>query len=58
MYTPDAATAAAANITTTTNSITFYNDTYGTFDYLSSANGAIFATEADGLLHFDTLPVG
>ena len=56
--TADLATlATGANITTTTNGVAYYSDTGGTFANLSSANGALYATSANGALNFGTLPV-
>lgn len=48
---------AAANITTTTNAIAYYTNTTGTFGSKASANGALYATSANGTLQWGTLPV-
>ena len=52
-----ASKANAANITTTKNSIAIYTDTAGTFNYISTANGAAYATGSEKFLTFGTLPV-
>ena len=46
-----------ANITTTANAIAYYTDTAGTFGSKASANGALYATSANGALNWGTLPV-
>lgn len=56
--TGNADTATAANITTTANAVATYNDAVGTFDFVSSGNGALYATSTDGTVQFGTLPVG
>lgn len=53
----NAATATAANITTTDNSVAYYADDSGTFDSIASADGALYATEANGDLYWGTLPI-
>lgn len=45
-----------ANITTTANAVAYYTDTAGTFGSKASANGALYATSANGALTFGTLP--
>lgn len=54
----NAASATAANLTTTTNAITYYTNTSGTFGTKASANGALYATSTNGSLNWGTLPVG
>lgn len=49
--------ATAANLTTTTNAIAYYTNTTGTFGTKASANGALYATSANGTLSWGTLPV-
>ena len=39
------------------NSITYFTDTKGTFGSFNSNNGALYATEENGSLHWGTLPV-
>ena len=46
-----------ANITTTANAVAYYTDTAGTFGSKASANGALYATSANGALNWGTLPV-
>jgi len=55
--TGNATSATSANITTTSNSIAYYTNDSGTFGYKASANGALYATEANGTLSWGTLPV-
>ena len=45
-----------ANLTTTANAVAYYTDTAGTFGSKASANGALYATSANGALTFGTLP--
>ena len=45
-----------ANITTTANAVAYYTDTAGTFGSKASANGALYATGANGALQWGTLP--
>ena len=45
-----------ANITTTANAVAYYTDTSGTFGSKASANGALYATAANGALQWGTLP--
>lgn len=52
-----AAKATAANLTTTANAIAYYSDTAGKFATKASANGALYATTANGSLSWGTLPV-
>jgi len=47
----------AASLTTTTNAIAYYTNTAGTFGTKASANGALYATSANGTLQWGTLPV-
>lgn len=54
----NAKTATGANITTTTNAVAYYTNTSGTFGTKASANGALYATSANGSLNWGTLPVG
>ena len=49
--------ANAANITSTTNAITYYTNTTGTFGSKASANGALYATTTNGALQWGTLPI-
>lgn len=44
-------------LTTTVNSVAYYTDTTGTLGMKSSANGALYATSANGALQWGTLPV-
>lgn len=53
-----AAKATAANMTTTKNAVAYYTNTTGTFGYKASANGALYATAANGTLQWGTLPTG
>ncbi len=53
----NAATATGANITTTANAVAYYTNTTGTFGSKASANGALYATAANGTLSWGTLPV-
>ena len=55
--TGNADTATAADLTTTTNAVAYYTNTTGTFGSKASANGALYATSANGALTFGTLPV-
>lgn len=50
--------ATAANITTTANAVAYYTNTTGTFGSKASANGALYATSANGALQWGTLPTG
>lgn len=52
----NATSATKANLTTTANAIAYYTDTAGTFGSKASANGALYATSANGTLTFGTLP--
>lgn len=52
-----ASKANAANITTTANAIATYSNTTGTFSTKATANGAAYATAANGALTFGTLPI-
>ena len=47
----------AANLTTSANAVAYYTDTAGTFGSKASANGALYATTANGALQWGTLPV-
>lgn len=49
--------ATKANLTTTTNAVAYYTNTTGTFGYKASANGALYATSANGALQWGTLPI-
>lgn len=49
--------AKNAQITTTTNAIAYYTNTTGTFGSKASANGALYATSANGALQWGTLPI-
>lgn len=51
-----ASKATAANLTTTANAIAYYTNTTGTFGTKASANGALYATAANGALNWGTLP--
>lgn len=55
--TGNAATATAADITTTANAVAYYSNTTGTFASKPSAQGALYATAENGALTFGTLPV-
>jgi hypothetical protein len=46
-----------ANITTTANAVAYYTDAAGTFGTKASANGALYATAANGALSWGTLPI-
>lgn len=48
--------AKAANVTTTANALAVYSDTTGTFSGKASANGALYATAANGAWSVGTLP--
>lgn len=54
--TGNADTTTAANITTTANAVAYYTNTTGTFGSKASANGALYATSANGALQWGTLP--
>lgn len=54
----NATSATKANLTTTANAIAYYTGTDGTFGTKASANGALYATAANGALSWGTLPVG
>ena len=49
--------ATAANLTSTTNAVAYYTDTTGKFGSKASANGALYATSANGALQWGTLPI-
>ena len=49
--------AKYASITTTSNAIAYYTDATGTFGSKASANGALYATSANGALQWGTLPI-
>lgn len=49
--------ATKANLTTTANAVAYFTNTEGTFGTKSSANGALYATSANGTLNWGTLPV-
>ena len=49
--------AKYANITTTSNAIAYYTNTTGTFGSKASANGALYATSANGALQWGILPI-
>ena len=49
--------ATAANLTSTVNAIAYYTDTAGKFGSKASANGALYATSANGALQWGTLPI-
>ena len=53
----NADTTTSANLTTTANAVAYYTNTTGTFGTKASANGALYATSANGALTFGTLPV-
>ena len=53
----NASSATKANITTTANAVAYYTNTTGTFGSKASANGALYATAANGALQWGTLPV-
>ena len=52
-----ASKSTAANITTTTNGVVYYTNTTGVFGNRASANGALYATSANGALQWGTLPI-
>ena len=52
-----AAKANAANVASTTNAVAYYTDAGGTFGSKASADGALYATAADGALNWGTLPI-
>ena len=52
----NATSATKANLTTTANAVAYYTDAAGTFGSKASANGALYATSANGALTFGTLP--
>ena len=45
-----------ANLVTTANSVAYFTNTTGTFAAKPSANGALYATSANGALQWGTLP--
>ena len=47
----------SANLTSTTNAVAYYTNTTGTFGSKASANGALYATSANGALQWGTLPI-
>lgn len=49
--------ATKANISSTANAIAYYTDTTGTFGSKASANGAVYATAANGTIQWGTLPI-
>ena len=49
--------ANSANITTTANAVAYYTNTSGQFGSKASANGALYATSANGSLNWGTLPI-
>lgn len=49
--------AIAAKLTTTSNAIAYYTNTTGAFGSKASANGALYATSANGTLQWGTLPL-
>ena len=49
--------AKYASITTTSNAIAYYTNATGTFGSKASANGALYATSANGALQWGTLPI-
>lgn len=49
--------AKYASITTTSNAIAYYTNTTGAFGSKASANGALYATSANGALQWGTLPI-
>ena len=53
----NANTATAANLTSTANAVAYYTNTTGTFGSKASANGALYATSANGALQWGTLPI-
>lgn len=55
--TGNAATATAASLTSTANAVAYYTNTTGTFGSKASANGALYATSANGALQWGTLPI-
>ena len=56
-YSSYAVNATEAAITTTANDVAYYTDTNGTFGSISSANGALYSTTANGALQWGTLPI-
>ena len=55
--TGNAGSANSANITSTTNAVAYYTNTTGSFGSKASANGALYATSANGALNWGTLPI-
>lgn len=53
----NATSATKANLTTTANAVAYYTDIAGTFGSKASANGALYATSANGALNWGTLPI-
>lgn len=51
------AKAGAANLETSINAIAYYTNETGTFGQKASADGALYATAANGSLNWGTLPV-
>lgn len=49
--------AISANLTSTTNAVAYYTDAAGKFGSKASANGALYATSANGALQWGTLPI-
>lgn len=49
--------ANAANLTSTANAVAYYTDAAGKFGSKASANGALYATSANGALQWGTLPI-
>lgn len=49
--------ASAASVSSTTNAVSIYSDTAGTFSHVSSSNGALYATTSNGSVTFGILPI-
>lgn len=56
-YAGYATATSRAAITTTANAVAYYTNTTGTFGSKASANGALYATSANGALQWGTLPI-
>lgn len=56
-YAGYATATSRAAITSTANAVAYYTNTTGTFGSKASANGALYATSANGALQWGTLPI-
>lgn len=57
LYSTYTSRASAAALSTTANDVAYYTDTNGTFGSISSADGALYSTTANGALQWGTLPI-